>query len=93
MVDGSMVHSGSALQNESHATTTDNFEGQQANLGSGSDAYFHGLSLICTLVKLMPEWLHNNRVVFDALVLIWKSPGRIGRLQNEQELSLVQVSV
>ncbi|CAA6673494.1 unnamed protein product [Spirodela intermedia] len=91
MVDGSMVHSGSALQNEAHPTITENFEGQQPNLGSGSDAYFHGLSLICTLVKLMPEWLHNNRVVFDALVLIWKSPGRIARLQNEQELNLVQV--
>lgn len=56
-----------------------------------SDAYFRGLALIKTLVKLMPGWLQNNRVVFDTLVLVWKSPARIARLHNEQELNLVQV--
>ena len=56
-----------------------------------SDAYFHGLALIKTLVKLMPGWLQSNRVVFDTLVLVWKSPARISRLHNEQELNLVQV--
>lgn len=59
---------------------------------AASEAYFQGLALIKTLVKLMPGWLQNNRVVFDTLVLIWKSPARISRLQNEQELNLVQVS-
>ncbi|XP_022879771.1 transcription-associated protein 1-like isoform X2 [Olea europaea var. sylvestris] len=58
---------------------------------AASEAYFQGLALIKTLVKLMPGWLQNNRVVFDTLVLIWKSPARISRLQNEQELNLVQV--
>lgn len=57
-----------------------------------SDAYFQGLALVKTLVKLMPGWLQSNRVVFDALVLLWKSPARISRLQNEQELNLMQVS-
>lgn len=57
-----------------------------------SDGYFRGLALIKTLVKLVPGWLQSNRIVFDTLVLIWKSPTRITRLQNEQELDLVQVS-
>lgn len=57
------------------------------------DAYFNGLALIKTLVKLIPGWLQSNRVVFDTLVLVWKSPGRISRLHNEQELNLVQVSL
>lgn len=57
-----------------------------------SDGYFQGLALIKTLVKLIPGWLQSNRIVFDTLVLIWKSPARIARLQNEQELDLVQVS-
>lgn len=56
------------------------------------DAYFQGLALVKTLVKLMPNWLQNNRVIFDTLVQMWKSPARISRLQNEQELNLVQAS-
>ncbi|KAJ3683868.1 hypothetical protein LUZ60_014095 [Juncus effusus] len=55
------------------------------------EAYFHGLDLISTMVKLMPDWLHNNRMVFDTLLLAWNSPARVSRLQNEQELSLLQV--
>lgn len=58
-----------------------------------SDAYFQGLALIKTLVKLIPGWLQSNRIVFDTLVLVWKSPARISRLHNEQELNLVQVSL
>ncbi|KAJ4844568.1 hypothetical protein Tsubulata_023584 [Turnera subulata] len=56
-----------------------------------SGAYFQGLALVKTLVKLIPGWLQNNRPVFDTLVLVWKSPMRISRLQKEQELNLVQV--
>ncbi|XP_048601036.1 transformation/transcription domain-associated protein [Brassica napus] len=56
-----------------------------------SDAYFQGLYLIKTMVKLIPSWLQSNRTVFDALALLWKSHGRTARLQNEQELNLVQV--
>ncbi|CAI9110926.1 OLC1v1011036C1 [Oldenlandia corymbosa var. corymbosa] len=62
-----------------------------ASAGGTADAYFQGLALVKTLVKLMPSWLQSNRVVFDTLVLLWKSPARINRLQNEQELNLVQV--
>ncbi|KVI08775.1 Armadillo-type fold [Cynara cardunculus var. scolymus] len=57
------------------------------------DAYFQGLALIKTLVKLMPVWLQSNRTVFDSLVLLWKSPARISRLQNKQEQSLVQILI
>lgn len=57
-----------------------------------SDAYFRGLALVKALVKLIPTWLQNNRAVFDTLVIVWKSPARISRLQNEQELDLVQAS-
>lgn len=64
-----------------------------ATPGATSDAYFQGLALIKTLVKLMPGWLHSNRMVFDILVLLWKSPARMARLQNEQELNLMQVSL
>ncbi|CAN8229179.1 unnamed protein product [Cochlearia groenlandica] len=56
-----------------------------------SDAYFQGLYLIKTMVKLIPSWLQSNRTVFDALVQLWKSHARTSRLQNEQELNLVQV--
>ncbi|KAL3525275.1 hypothetical protein ACH5RR_013647 [Cinchona calisaya] len=62
-----------------------------ASTSGTTDAYFQGLALIKTLVKLMPGWLQSNQVVFDTLVLLWKSPARIKRLQNEQELNLVQV--
>lgn len=61
------------------------------SMSPASDAYFQGLALVKTLVKLIPGWLQNNRVVFDKLVLVWKSPARISRLQNEKELNLVQV--
>ncbi|KAI4314757.1 hypothetical protein L6164_027634 [Bauhinia variegata] len=57
---------------------------------ANSDAFFQGLALVKTLVKLIPGWLQSNRIVFDTLVLVWKSPARITRLQNEQELNLVQ---
>ncbi|KAG7584206.1 Protein kinase-like domain superfamily [Arabidopsis suecica] len=66
-----------------------NVASTKANIAS--DAYFQGLYLVKTMVKLIPSWLQSNRSVFDTLVLIWKSPARISRLQNEQELNLVQV--
>lgn len=73
---------------------SDRFTGQSSsNMVSGSDSYFNGLELVSTLVKLIPEWLHNNRVVFDSLLLACKSPARLARLQNEQNLSLPQVAI
>lgn len=58
-----------------------------------SNAHFGGLCLIKTLVKLLPLWLKNNRVVFELLVNLWNSAARIERLQNDPELTLVQVSL
>ncbi|KAK4791103.1 hypothetical protein SAY86_031516 [Trapa natans] len=65
--------------------------GGDESVAATSDGYFQGLTLIKTLVKLVPGWLQSNTIVFDTLTLIWKSPVRIARLQNEQELDLVQV--
>nr|XP_019701767.1 transformation/transcription domain-associated protein isoform X2 [Elaeis guineensis] len=90
--EGSMAQLGSSNDEGLINPISDNFAGPPSvNLGACSDGYFNGLELIFTLVKLMPEWLHGNRVVFDTLLLVWKSPARIARLQNEQELSLLQV--
>lgn len=83
-----------STSDESHAISlSDWLTSPPANSNASSDAYFQGLALISALVKLMPDWLPNNHVVFDTLVLIWKSPARIARLHNEQELSLAQVSI
>jgi transformation/transcription domain-associated protein len=84
----------SSVKDEGAGATTNSFTVQSSsNMVIGSDSYFNGLELISTLVKLMPEWLRDNRDVFDTLLLAWKSPARIARLQNEQELSLPQVGV
>ncbi|CAL0331914.1 unnamed protein product [Lupinus luteus] len=73
------------------APSTDGSNPPAPTANAISDAYFQGLALIKTLVKLIPGWLQSNCIVFDTLVLVWKSPARISRLQNEQELNLVQV--
>lgn len=82
------------LGEESHvAPSTDASNLPIPTPNATSDAYFQGLALIKTMVKLIPGWLQSNRIVFDTLVLVWKSPGRKSRLQNEQELNLMQVSI
>lgn len=81
-----------AMPDEGLVTLPEGSNPQSSIPTTTSDAYFQGLALISTLVKLLPTWLHSNRVVFDTLVHVWKSPARIARLQNEQELNLVQVS-
>lgn len=58
-----------------------------------ADAQFLGVALVSALVKLSPDWLTNNRLVFDALVRLWQSPARHARLTNEQGLSLNQASI
>ncbi|XP_061345669.1 uncharacterized protein LOC133291419 isoform X4 [Gastrolobium bilobum] len=73
------------------ASSTDASNPPAPSSNASTDAYFQGLALVKTLVKLIPGWLQSNRSVFDTLVLVWKSPARISRLQNEQELNLVQV--
>ncbi|KAL6010354.1 hypothetical protein ACLOJK_000785 [Asimina triloba] len=92
-LEGSMNPATSSIGDEGlGASQTDNFANPPSTtIVANSDAYFHGLALISAMVKLMPDWLQSNRIVFDTLVLVWKSPARTVRLQNEQELSLVQV--
>lgn len=71
---------------------SESFPTSSTNMGASSDGYFHGLYIISILVKLMPSWLNTNRTVFETLLQAWKSPARVARLQNEQELSLLEVS-
>jgi transformation/transcription domain-associated protein len=93
--DAAAAQISSSVKDESlSGTVSESFPRQSStNVFTGADNYFNGLELVSALVKLMPEWLHNNRVVFDSLLLAWKSPARIARLQNEQELSLPQVAM
>ncbi|KAK8962950.1 hypothetical protein KSP40_PGU020559 [Platanthera guangdongensis] len=80
-----------SMNEDGFGNTTESFPTSLTNLGATSDGYFHGLHIISTLVKMMPDWLCTNRSVFDTLLRVWKSPARVSRLQNEQELSLLQV--
>ena len=89
--EGSTSHPSSSVNNEGGVGSMSD-TCPPAGMTANSDGYFHGLYLISTLVKLMPEWLLGNRIVFDTLLLVWKSPARFSRLKNEQELSLLQVS-
>lgn len=72
-------------------------EGLVSGQGNGtattetSELQYQGIALISALVKLIPDWLLNNRPVFDALLRVWHSPARQARLQNEQNLNLNQV--
>lgn len=92
MNPGSSTQPTALLGDEGHVSAPpDSANLPSATPAAKSEAYFQGLALIKTLVKLIPNWLPSNRVVFDTLVLVWKSPARISRLQNEQELNLVQV--
>ncbi|KAL8472429.1 hypothetical protein ACS0TY_029584 [Phlomoides rotata] len=89
---GSSNPSGNLVGDESLVTPKSEESAQLVTSSTATlDAYFQGLALVKTLVKLMPGWLQSNRVIFDTLVLLWKSPARISRLQNEQELNLMQV--
>uniref|UniRef100_A0A7I4F837 Non-specific serine/threonine protein kinase n=1 Tax=Physcomitrium patens TaxID=3218 RepID=A0A7I4F837_PHYPA len=63
----------------------------EAGVQATAEAQFQGVALVSALVKLLPDWLHQNRAVFDALVRLWQSPARQARLINEQGLSLNQV--
>ena len=67
---------------------TDTLQSTAASPGQTADAHFQGISLVLALVKLMPDWLHNNRPLFDALVLVWKLSSRQARVRNERSLSL-----
>ncbi|CAO2831293.1 unnamed protein product [Amaranthus hypochondriacus] len=90
-VSGSATTPSAQLGDEVLATPLSEGSTAPTSCGVLSDSYFEGLQLVKTLVKLMPSWLQSNRSLFDVLVLIWKSPVRIARLNKEQELNLVQV--
>lgn len=92
-VSGSATTPSAQLGDEVLATPLSEGSTAPTSCGVLSDSYFEGLQLVKTLVKLMPSWLQSNRSLFDVLVLIWKSPVRIARLNKEQELNLVQVSL
>lgn len=66
-------------------------EGLVSTATETSELQYQGIALISALVKLIPDWLLNNRPVFDALLRVWHSPARQARLQNEQNLTLNQV--
>ncbi|KAJ4837648.1 hypothetical protein Tsubulata_032331 [Turnera subulata] len=91
MTPGSSTLPAALLGEEGLVAPSENSSLQSVPPSATLDAYFQGLALVKTLVKLIPSWLQNNRPVFDTLVLVWKSPMRISRLQKEQELNLVQV--
>ncbi|KAG8383733.1 hypothetical protein BUALT_Bualt04G0044600 [Buddleja alternifolia] len=92
VAQGSSNPSGTLMSDENLVTLKSEDSVQLVTTsGATSDAYFQGLALVKTLAKLMPGWLQSNRLVFDTLVQLWKSPARISRLQNEQELNLMQV--
>eukprot|EP00898_Chlorokybus_atmophyticus_P003741 jgi/Chlat1/4368/Chrsp29S04524 len=59
--------------------------------GAESEAYFAGLQLVSTIVKLQPEWLKNNPDVFSKLLQLWRSPARVQRLLNEERLPINQL--
>ncbi|XP_020600148.1 LOW QUALITY PROTEIN: transformation/transcription domain-associated protein-like [Phalaenopsis equestris] len=90
-MDGSSSQNCSMTEEGFNNPISDSFSTSSTHLGAISDSYFHGLYIISTLVKLMPFWLYTNRIVFETLLRAWKSPARVARLQNEQELSLLEV--
>lgn len=57
------------------------------------EVQFQGILLIRTLVKFMPDWLSQdqNRGILDCLVQIWRSPDRVNRLINDENVPLHQL--
>eukprot|EP01105_Mastigella_eilhardi_P028048 TRINITY_DN89_c1_g4_i3.p1 TRINITY_DN89_c1_g4~~TRINITY_DN89_c1_g4_i3.p1 ORF type:complete len:3483 (+),score=913.52 TRINITY_DN89_c1_g4_i3:1249-10449(+) len=56
-----------------------------------AEAQVQALGLARTLVKLLPDWLPNNKPIVDRLIDIWRSPQRMLRLKKEQGLPLQQL--
>lgn len=52
---------------------------------------FHGLSITRSICKFNPDFISSNRPVLDALLVMWRAPGRVERLQNEDSLSLARL--
>ncbi|KAK3822766.1 MAG: hypothetical protein J3Q66DRAFT_279230 [Benniella sp.] len=52
---------------------------------------FHGLTVTRAISKFNPEFIPTNRPVLDALLTMWRAPGRLERLQKEEESSLARL--
>ncbi|KAI7824749.1 FAT domain-containing protein, partial [Gamsiella multidivaricata] len=52
---------------------------------------FHGLTITRAISKFNPDFIPTNRPVLDALLTMWRAPGRLERLQNEDSLSLARL--
>lgn len=59
--------------------------------GAEAEVGVRGIHVVRVLVKLMPDWFPRQRRLFQALLFAWRSPGRLQRLQQEQELPLHMV--
>jgi transformation/transcription domain-associated protein len=55
---------------------------QQSGNSPMLEAQFQGILLVRTLVKFIPPWLSQNRLVMECLIDIWQSPARIARLAS-----------
>ncbi|KAK5808732.1 hypothetical protein F5H01DRAFT_281683, partial [Linnemannia elongata] len=51
----------------------------------------HGLTITRAISKFNPDFIPTNRSVLDALLTMWRAPGRLERLQNEDTLSLAKL--
>ncbi|KAG0235555.1 hypothetical protein B0O80DRAFT_498171 [Mortierella sp. GBAus27b] len=52
---------------------------------------FHGLTITRAISKFNPELIPTNRPVLDALLAMWRAPGRLERLQKEEELEVARL--
>ncbi|KAK9721294.1 transcription-associated protein 1 [Basidiobolus ranarum] len=53
-----------------------------------NEAQFQCILIVKAIGNYHPEWLGQNRTIFDALLKLWRSPGRHQRLNQEESLSL-----
>ncbi|KAF9357807.1 hypothetical protein BGX26_003026, partial [Mortierella sp. AD094] len=52
---------------------------------------FHGLTITRAISQFNPDFIPTNRPVLDALLTMWRAPGRLERLQSEDSLSLARL--
>lgn len=54
-------------------------------------AQFQGVHLVTTLTTTVPGWLRRNPEMVELLRMRWKSPGRLQRLTQEENLTRPQL--
>jgi phosphatidylinositol kinase/protein kinase (PI-3 family) len=52
---------------------------------------FQGVLIVHTLAKFKKGWLGANKVIFDQLITMWRSPERQARLNQEEHLPIDQL--